>query len=105
VAAQWLAGQLPDVALRAIEAHDYRTGVHAETLLADILRLADAAALIDQLCGRDLFLRLGDTDSEARLRPHLARRTYLLDMLQGYAEKHALPLTRIVDIVAGAPRQ
>jgi predicted hydrolase (HD superfamily) len=38
---RWLAGQLPDDALDAIAAHDYRTGIRSDTLIADMLNLAE----------------------------------------------------------------
>src|SRR5688500_10025772 len=33
---KWLSGHLPNDALQAIAAHDYRTGVYSDTLLADM---------------------------------------------------------------------
>jgi hypothetical protein len=47
-----LSGQLPGDALQAIAAHDRRTGIRSDTLIADILNLADALTVIDQRFGR-----------------------------------------------------
>jgi predicted hydrolase (HD superfamily) len=46
VTIRWLAGQLPDDALQAIAAHDHRTGIQSDTIIADMLNLADALAAL-----------------------------------------------------------
>src|SRR5690242_17424822 len=55
VTIRWLAGLLPDDVLQAIAAHDHRTGVQSDTPLADMLKLADVVAVIDQRLGRTQF--------------------------------------------------
>jgi hypothetical protein len=102
---RWLAGQLPDNALEAIAAHDHRTGVRSDTLIADMLRLADAAALIDKRFGRDLFPEADNGDPYATLRNHLGERAYLADILDRCAGKHRLSFGCIRDIVAAGPPQ
>ncbi len=46
LSAQWLEDVLPPAATHAIAAHDYRTGVRDETLLARALRAADVLAIL-----------------------------------------------------------
>jgi putative nucleotidyltransferase with HDIG domain len=46
VSADWLRDRLPTDALRAIEAHDHRTGVVADTPIARALKIADALSLL-----------------------------------------------------------
>lgn len=55
ITARALAGRLPEEALEAIAAHDYRTGRTAATLLADALKLADALAVADEALGRPVL--------------------------------------------------
>jgi hypothetical protein len=102
---RWLAGQLPDDALVAIAAHDHRTGVRSDTLIADMLNLADAVAVIDKRFGRDLFTQADNGDPYTTLRNRLGERAYLVDILDRHASKHRLPFGRIRDIVAAGPPQ
>src|SRR5689334_12300844 len=46
LASTWLGERIPPQARDAIASHDHRTGVEADTLLADALKIADAAAII-----------------------------------------------------------
>src|SRR5258707_235124 len=39
---KWLGDRLPPAAQQAIAAHDHRTGIQADTVLADMLKVADA---------------------------------------------------------------
>jgi hypothetical protein len=103
--AQWLAGQLPDEALRAIEAHDHRTGIQSDTLIADMLNLADALAVIDKRFGRDLLREADNGDPYTALRRHLGDRAYLADILDRRASKHDLSFRCIVDIATTGPPQ
>ena len=82
-------------ALEAIAAHDYRTGVQAGTLLADMLKVADVVAIADLRLGRDLFRQAAEDECFATLRRHLEDRPYLGNMLQQYASKHSLTLAPI----------
>ncbi len=102
---RWLAGQLPDDALEAIAAHDHRTGIRSDTLIADMLNLADAAAVIDERFGRDLFQQADNGDPYTTLRNHLGDRAYLADILDRRASKHRLSFGRIRDIVTAGPPQ
>lgn len=101
----WLGDRIPADAQQAIAAHDHRTGVKADTVLADSLKAADAIAIIDERLGRLQFLNADRASPFATLRGQLGHRTYLSDMLEGYCEKHALPFERIAGIVANAPQQ
>jgi len=88
----------------AIAAYDHRTGVQAE-MLADMLKAADAIAIIDERLGR---VALCDTDRSkpyAALRRQLGDRSHLSDIVERYSEKHAVSFNRIVEIVALAPKQ
>ncbi|MGH6924905.1 MAG: hypothetical protein ACRED5_14320 [Propylenella sp.] len=49
LAAEWLGGKLPEEALAAIRVHDHRTGVRSQSLLADMLKLADVLAVLDDI--------------------------------------------------------
>jgi hypothetical protein len=101
----WLAGQLPDDALRAIAAHDHRTGVQADTLLADMLKVADVVAVIDQRLGRDLFHEVAADESYTTLRRQLEDHPYLSNILEQYAGKHGLSLAQIRAMVTVVPVQ
>ena len=105
VTIRWLAGQLPDDALQAIAAHDHRTGIRSDTLIADMLNLADALAVIEQRLGRDLLIQTGNDDPYTTLRNRLGDRAYSADILERRASKHELSFRRIVDIVSAAPPQ
>lgn len=105
VTVSWLGDNIPVEAQHAIAAHDHRTGVQADTMLADMLKAADAIAIIDERLGR---VALCDTDRSkpyAALRRQLGDRSYLSDIVERYSEKHAVSFNRIVEIVALAPKQ
>jgi predicted hydrolase (HD superfamily) len=101
----WLAGQLPSEALQAITAHDYRSGVLSDTLLADMLKAADATAILDQQLGRQGFQDIAVADSYPVLRHQVKERPYLSDILQEYGGKHGLSLAQIGALLSGAPAQ
>jgi predicted hydrolase (HD superfamily) len=100
----WLRDRLPDAARQAIAAHDHRTGVKADTLLADMLKAADAAAVIDERLGRGVWHELDGSDHTASLRRRLSERAYLADILHTNASRHALPFARIVELMGSAPQ-
>lgn len=102
---EWLGDSIPIEARNAIAAHDHRTGVQSDTLLADMLKTADAIAIIDERLGRSSFRDAASTGPYAALRSQLGHRTYPSDILGRYCDKHALPFQRIVEIVADAPKQ
>lgn len=100
----WLGDKIPAEAQHAIAAHDHRTGVQADSLLADMLKAADALAVIDEKIGR---VSLCDTDRAApysALGQQLSDRSYLSDILERYAGKHGISFDRLVDIVVLAGR-
>jgi hypothetical protein len=102
---EWLGDRIPTDAQHAIAAHDHRTGVWPDTLLADTLKAADAIAVIDERFGRRLLCGVDLTDPYAILRSQLGDLPYLCDILQRYADKHGLAFARIVEIVTGTPSQ
>ncbi|WP_052523342.1 HD domain-containing protein [Bradyrhizobium sp. STM 3809] len=105
VTVRWLGDNIPAEAQDAISAHDHRTGIQADTILADMLKAADAIAIIDERLGRTM---LCDTDREqpyATLRSRLVDRSYLSDILELYSEKHGISFDRMVEIIAFAPEQ
>ena len=102
---EWLGDSIPAEAQNAIAAHDHRTGVQADTLLADMLKTADAIAIIDERLGRSSFQHAASASPYVALRHQLGHRTYLSDILERYCGKHALPFQRIAGIVADAPKQ
>jgi hypothetical protein len=81
------------------------TGVPADTLLADMLKATDAAAVVDRRLGREIWRELEGSDPFASLRARLGERAYLADILLANASKHALPFARIADVTAAAPPQ
>jgi hypothetical protein len=100
---EWLGDRIPTDAQHAIAAHDHRTGVKADTLLADALKAADAITVIDERLGRRLLCGVDPAAPYTMLRSQLGERSYLCDMLQRFAEKHGLAFATIVEIVTGAP--
>ena len=102
---KWLDDRIPIEAQRAIAAHDHRTGIQADTLLADMLKVADVIAVIDAKLGRRLLSNLDQNDPFTELRRQLGDRPYLCDMLERYAEKHALPVERVLNILVASPLQ
>jgi predicted hydrolase (HD superfamily) len=57
LAAAWLEGRLPQDALEAIAAHDRSTGITSASLLADMLKLADALAIFIEALGIEALAR------------------------------------------------
>jgi len=105
VTISWLGDNIPIEAQHAIAAHDHRTGVQADTVLADMLKVADAIAIIDERLGRDALCNTDRARPYAALRRQLGGRSYLSDIVERYSEKHAVSFDYIVEIVALAPRQ
>lgn len=104
--AEWLRDDLPEVALVAIQAHDHRTGIRAETKLADALKLADAVAVGELEVGRDAMLGcLSAVDPFEPLEKALSSRPYLAGLIIRSAGNLSLPLMAIAEICRGAPQQ
>jgi predicted hydrolase (HD superfamily) len=103
--AEWLADRLPQDACRAIAAHDHRSGLTEETALADMLKLADAIAIADEVAGRALLCSAVEGRDAAALRQLLNSRPYLVDMLVRLTMKYQFPLTVIANALYGAPAQ
>jgi hypothetical protein len=95
VSAGWLAGRLPEDALLAIQAHDHRTGIHADGPLAHALKLADALALYAAEAGSAPLLdALNAGDRHSRLLACHPDRPWLADMVvQNAAALHLEPTT------------
>lgn len=101
----WLGDKIPVEAQHAIAAHDHRTGVQADTLLADMLKVADALAVIDEKIGRVSLCETDRTAPYPALRHQLGDRSYLGDILERYADKHGVSFDLLVGSVALARRQ
>ena len=99
---RWLGDRLPADAQLAIASHDHRTGVQADTLLADALKIADVLALIDARLGRNVLSEVQGTDPLTALRSRLVDRAYLCDMLERYTKKRGLAVSRMIDIVVSS---
>lgn len=99
---RWLGDRIPIEAQSAIAAHDYRTGVQADSLLADALKIADAIAVIDAKLGREVLCGVNRCNPFKTLRTQLIDKLYLCDILERYTRKHGLPVGRVIDIVAGS---
>ncbi|MEG6507487.1 HD domain-containing protein [Methyloligella sp. 2.7D] len=103
--AQWLADDLPSDALEAIRAHDHRTGVKAETELADALKLADALAIADEDAGREAIGRIGTEGGWHELSERLVRRPYLLPIISDLCNRMDESLADLAGLFDRAPRQ
>jgi hypothetical protein len=99
----WLGERNSPEAQIAIASHDHRTGIQADTLLADALKIADVIAVIHAKLGRRVLGDLDRNDALTALRSQLTDRLYLCDMLERYANKHGLPVSCIIDIAAASP--
>ncbi|NIZ61342.1 hypothetical protein DL239_10185 [Sedimentitalea sp. CY04] len=99
VTAQWLEGRLPVDALGAIKAHDHRTGVLADTQIANALKLADALAIADACVGRDVMMQIGTFDGLHNLALCLETRPYLPPIIFKYS------ITSLQLLIDNAPRQ
>ncbi len=100
--AAWLAGRLPDEALAAIAAHDHRTGVLSSTQLAELLRLADGLAVLDETAGREttvMALRHGALETVS------GSRSFLVEIIGGTAARHGVRLATLAALLAALPRQ
>jgi hypothetical protein len=82
--------------------YDHRSGVHADTLLADALKIADVIAVVDAKLGCPVLLRVDRNDPLLALRGLLADKPYLCDMLEKYTKKRAVQLGRVLDIVTAS---
>jgi hypothetical protein len=102
---EWLGDRIPADARAAIASHDHRTGVQSDTLLADMLKLADALAVIDQRAGRGVLADLHDRNPYPVLRKRLGDRPYLADILERCAGRHNLPFACIVKVMGEIRRQ
>jgi HD superfamily phosphodiesterase len=107
VASTRLRHVLPPIALDAIAAHDHRTGVVADTQLADMLKAADVLAVIEARLGRDWLSHFESTaePTYARLQSELGDRPYLIDVLNRHATKHDLTLRFLLRLLLGGPPQ
>jgi predicted hydrolase (HD superfamily) len=98
LAASWLAGDLPPDALAAIRAHDHRTGVKADSAIADALKLADALAIAIETVGRYAVVRLLEADDVEKLHSVLANRPYLPRIIVEHSQKLGMPLVELAHI-------
>lgn len=100
---QWLGERIPVEAQSAIASHDHRTGVQSDTLVADMLKIADVIAVIDAKLGRRMLCNVDRKDPLTALRTWLADWPHLCDMLERYTKKHGPVVERVIDIVAASP--
>jgi predicted hydrolase (HD superfamily) len=102
--AEWLSDRLPAEALAAIAAHDHRTGLQSETLIAQLLKLADGLAVLDETAGREqtvAALRGG----VSALGEIIGIRPFLVDIIGGIAARRGLDYAMLADVLEGMPRQ
>ncbi|WFU77662.1 HD domain-containing protein [Bradyrhizobium sp. CIAT3101] len=102
---RWLGDSLPAEAQNAIASHDHRAGIQADTTLADMLKAADAIAIIDERLGRSTLCSTDRSKPYEALRRQLGDRSYLSDILERHSEKHRISFDRLLEIVALAPEQ
>jgi predicted hydrolase (HD superfamily) len=103
LAAQWLAGELPEAALLAIRAHDHRSGIAADTPIAHALKLSDALAVISEALGDRTMAVLDNPDAEALLARQFATRPYLPALLLAHSRRLGITLPALARICALAP--
>jgi len=96
---RWIGDRLPADAQLAIASHDHRTGVQADSVLADALKIADVLAVIDARLGRNALSEVRGIDIITALRSRLVDRAYLCDILERYTKKHELQVSRMIDIM------
>jgi len=102
--ATWLAGRLPPEALEAIAAHDHRSGVSSSSRMAQMLKLADAMAVLDQHGGREPTLA-ALRDGTTAMAAIAGSRPFLVGIIGGNAAQHGLDLVRLGAVLTGLPRQ
>jgi predicted hydrolase (HD superfamily) len=102
LAASWLANDLPPEALDAIRAHDHRTGIKADTPIAEALKLADALAIAVETAGSEAIVRILVVDNKEELRTVLTSRPYLPQMIEGFSQRLRLPLAELAHICGDA---
>ena len=100
--AAWLAGRLPGDALAAIQAHDHRAGVRSDTQLAELLRLADGLAVLDETAGRETTVAA--LRGEA-LQTVTGSRPFLVDIIGGAAARYGMTLAMLARVLAALPPQ
>lgn len=100
---KWLGDRIPAEGQSAIASHDHRTGVRADTLLADALKIADVIAVIDARLGRRALYDVDRSNPIAELRTRLPDKPHLCEMLERYTSKHALSVQQVLDIAAACP--
>ena len=105
VTVRWLGDTIPAEAQDAIAAHDHRTGVRADTILADMLKASDAIAIIDERLGRAALCDTDRVEPYACLRRRLGDRSYLSDILEQFSERNGVSFERMGEIIALAPDQ
>jgi hypothetical protein len=99
--ATWLGERIPPQARDAIAAHDHRTGVQADTLLADALKIADVIAVIDARLGPEGLRAVDRNDPLPALRRRLADAPYLCDNLETYTSRRELSVAAVIGMAAG----
>lgn len=104
-AAQWLQGRLPPDALAAIAAHDHRSGIVAETALADGLKLADALAVFDLGVSRGVALQLRSSSAKVLVDRYLPPKPWLGTMIDGLSQSLGLSRLNLADCLDRLPRQ
>lgn len=101
---EWLMGRLPDEALLAIAGHDHRTRVRSDTAVAQMLRLADGLAALDEDAGRERTVAAlrGGTGGLGGI---VGSRHFLVDIIGGIAAQRGVALATLADVLSGLPPQ
>ncbi len=105
VTADNLISRLPEEALDAIRAHDHRAGVNGGSLLADMLKLADALAVLDQDLGRDAMADLAEKSAVSLVAHHLPDRPWLGEIIDRLIDQHAIERAEIALVFKDLSRQ
>ena len=105
LASDWLDQRLPDEARAAIRAHDHRTGVVAHSLIADMLKLADALAVFDEQAGRAATAMLRTLTAREAVQETLSDKPWVGALIDDISGRHGLGLDEIAELVSALPQQ
>jgi uncharacterized protein len=93
--AEMLAGRLPDAGLRAIKAHDYRSGVKPITVLDRALIFADNLAILIE--NQKLKTPCTPTILFAAVRNECQNKPWIAENVLGFAEREGLAIWDVVN--------
>ena len=88
IACEKLEGQLPENALHAIMAHDYRTSIKPKSVLDETLSLSDSIAN---------YLERQDNISNEDVSANIEEKPWLFENITKYSEKYGIDILEIIE--------